>query len=232
MAKRLLVCSSYNGVSQQTQRGINECLTHGWATYIQTGCADVALARNIALTAIVDQVPDDDQHAILMVDDDIVFTLQDAERICAMACDTGQAVSAIYSTSDGKLPAMQLKPKYSEAETMFLTGLGFLAIPANCFHELAYDSEKTTHEGRELIVFTWTAPANWDERQSHENLSMWISEDYRLTLRLGGVLLAKLGVGHLKQVPLYPDKETIERFGGRSAIEIDSLELPIESLDE
>jgi hypothetical protein len=213
MAKRLLVCSSYDGVSQQTQRGINECLKQGWATYIQTGCADVALARNIALTAILDQVPDDDQNAILMVDDDIVFTLQDAERICAMACDTGQAVSAIYPTADGRMAAMRLKPKHAETEPMFLTGLGFLAIPANCFHELVEDSEQTTHAGKQLVVFTWTAPANWDERQSYENTSMWLSEDYRLTLRLGGVLLAKLGVGHLKEVPLYPDKETLERFG-------------------
>ena len=212
MSKRMVVCSSYKGVSQQTQSGLNECMKAGWASYIQTGCADVALARNIALTTILDRVPDDPDHALLMLDDDIVFGVQDAENVCAMACETGVPVSAIYPTADGRMAAMRLVPGFDDREQMYLTGLGFLAIPGNCLHGLLSESEKTTHAAKPLIVFTWTGPASVEEKSGHKNTDMWLSEDYRMTLRLGGVLLAPIGVGHLKHVPLYPDGETLERF--------------------
>jgi len=217
MTTRMILCSSYRGISQETNRAINECVRRGWASYTQTGSADVALARCIALTAILDKVPDDPSHVVLMVDDDMVFTPQQADALCEIAIATVRPVSGIYSTADGRIAAMQLIPADgNSSDQLYVTGLGFLAIPAPHLHLLAAQSERTWHAGKTLVAFTWSAPADSEERARYKNFGMWISEDYRLVSRLGGARLAKIGIGHQKTVPLYPDEETIERFGQES----------------
>jgi hypothetical protein len=40
----------------------------------------------------------------------------------------------------------------------------------------------------------------------------WVSEDFRLSINLGGVHLCPLAVGHIKKGALWPDDETLEQL--------------------
>lgn len=227
--KRMIVCSSYGGISAETNLGITECLKRGWASYSNIGCPDVALARNVSLTKALENVPEDPEYVILMVDDDMLFSCDEAECVCHLAQQFCRPVSGIYSTARGTIAATELVTELvtGSNETWerkrYLTGLGFLAIPAPSLYSLALSSRVTTHDSMSIVVFTWTGPREGGdhiscrliERSPGEYIvpDMWMSEDYRLTLRLGGAYLARLGIGHVKRVPIRPDGETVHRFG-------------------
>lgn len=211
MANRMVVCSSYTGISEETRRCMATLMTAGWAAHTQTGCADVALARNLALTVVCQKLPDHASHVLLMIDDDVMFRMRDADEVCDLAEASQRPVSGVYSTARGTVAATRLLD--DKDENLYLTGLGFLAIPARVLHELQRQSKRGLHMGEEMVVFTWSAPASTDESRTEMGTGAWLSEDYRLTMRLGGARIAQVGIGHLKRVPLYPDGESLARFG-------------------
>lgn len=56
--------------------------------------------------------------------------------------------------------------------------------------------------GRALRAFTWSGAERGE----------WISEDYRLSMNLGGVHLVPVGVGHVKKGSIGPNEETLGRL--------------------
>jgi len=54
--------------------------------------------------------------------------------------------------------------------------------------DLESKAEKFWFMDRELTAFTWSGPQDGE----------WVSEDYRLSMNLGGVHLMPVAVGHIK----------------------------------
>lgn len=192
-------------------------LMEAGALYIdQCGSADVSLARNIALSGACKALRSSAQgprDVVLMVDDDMLFTVTDAEDLAEHARRTNVAASAMYATTLGTLAATRLQTPEGEPQR-WAAGLGLLAIPGPLLLELQDRSEAFEFMNEPHHGFTWSHAANGN---------YW-SEDYTLCRRLGGVHLLPIAVGHIKLVPLYPDEETIAciRDGRRLVGDLDS----------
>jgi len=135
-----------------------------------------------------------------MVDDDMLFTVEQAQELIDHARTTGVPASAMYATTAGTLAATRAKVADPSERPRWYTGLGLMAVPAWRLLELALRSERfKIWDDREHIGFTWSKA---------EGGEYW-SEDYTLCKRFGGVHLLPIGVGHLKTIPIYPDETTI-----------------------
>lgn len=187
--------STNRGVDKDTKVGIN-ALEHMGALYIeQAGTSDVALARNIALSLtleVLEKYPERD--VILMIDDDMTFTTDDAVKVCKHAKKHFTATAGAYVNQRGQFAG---KPISKEKWVM---GLAFVAFPAKLLQLLRTQSAPIPHPnpGQKNYAFTWTGEEN----------NQWWSEDYRLTQRLGGCEVLPIAIGHLKKLPMFPvDKE-------------------------
>jgi len=202
MKRTLAICTSHKNPTIETRAGLAAISSAGGSFRIFTGLADVALARNLYLTRCLTIAGEVGADLILLVDDDIAFTINDARAVVSQVRETGQPVSACYATNTGHLAAAK------QANGRWFSGLGFLGLPLASLHELAGSSARVrTVNGEECICFTWTGPELGAE-------PTWYSEDYRFCERLGGVLLTKVAVGHVKPIALYPDPQSMDKFLG------------------
>jgi len=171
------------------------------------GISDVALARCIQVQAALKA---DDAAAaayaknegpavefILMIDDDMVFTPQIAEAVLQEAHEAGRAVSARYMVGDVMRPKMACS---NMGNGRYLTGLGFLAVPIEQMRERVARAEMVKWGDKLIPAITASGPAG----------PQWVSEDYEFTVGLGGVLLSKHEVGHVKPVTLVPSQFKLE----------------------
>lgn len=207
--KRTIVVISYNRPIQEPTRALlGDLMKQGVAVVTQNGCADVALARNLALTGacqayrqLLEKAGPDTpaRDTFLMLDDDMLFTLDQVQTLIEHTRETGVAASAMYATAVGTLAAMRLREPIDNEAQRWVTGLGMLAIPAALMLELEQRSETFPLKKGRHTAFTCSAMF-----EGH-----WYSEDYTLTRLLGGVHLLPMAVGHLKTIPIYPDAETV-----------------------
>jgi hypothetical protein len=168
----------------------------------QAGITDVTLARNLALSAAVNARSSrrgGDFDMVLMVDDDMVFSWEQASQLVNHARLRNVAASAMYGTTMGTLAATRLKSGPGE-DQRWATGLGLLAVPMRLLLDLAERSEQFDFNGTKNWGFTWSL--------AHGG-NYW-SEDFTLCRRLGGVHLLPIAIGHLKTIPIYPDEETVQ----------------------
>jgi len=206
MKQTLLVVSTNREIDFEAQNSINAALAAGAGMVLQRGTSDVALARNIALSITCDtfrQWPERD--VALMLDDDIIFSLEQARAVVDRARLTQGCVSGLYATSGGTMAAT----RRMAPDGRWLVGLGFVAIYRDVLLKLERESEGFWWKEKLHHAFTWTA-VDGKER--------WWSEDYRLCQRLGGVEVLPIGVGHMKKIPIYPDDETLARVARGDAL--------------
>jgi hypothetical protein len=188
MKTTIVLCSSNRGLFAPTRRLVNELKRAGALYLEQTGASCVALARNLALTSACE--------AFDAAPDQV-------EALIGLAREHGRPVSAMYTNADGSLAhsASLLGPG------LWLSGLGLIAIPRHKVMALRSSAEVFSN-GKRHRVYAFT------EAKMH--VGRWMSEDYTLSMRLGGVLLAPVPVGHLKVQSLYPNAmqvhEVAERF--------------------
>ena len=171
---------------------------------ITYGISDTALARNFQLNEFAQKLdmstPDlieGEPLVFFMLDDDITFSKFQAEMLVSIAWNNKRATSGLVMTGEqGKeQPAAMV---YDKEKNLFLTGLGALAIPTPIVKNYLLNCDMMTHPASELPLYcaTWSGP---DLDQPPAN-RMWLSEDYRLCKRLGGVhLAASLAFGHVKE---------------------------------
>lgn len=200
--KTLVVYSCNRDQPQGFTRSIERLMLSGYPVIPQGGTVDVSLARNLALTSAVDALrggtPVD---VVLMVDDDMQFSIEDVEHISNRVRSTGHAASAAYVMRDGRLAARYVGPRWE-------TGLGFLAMPAAQLLALAADSQAFVGkpDGGLVLEFTRSCVVERDGKRR------WSPEDFYLCERLGGVDLLELRVAHLKLVPLMPQADTLAKL--------------------
>ncbi len=104
-----LILCCYRAVSQPTHRAIVQLLTHdrenklGWREH-HAGEAGINRARSIMASRWYKDTADD---VFLMVDDDIVFEPEDAERIVTRCREGYDVIAAAYPVRDGGHIAMR-----------------------------------------------------------------------------------------------------------------------------
>lgn len=203
MKNVFLVCCSNRNMERQTERMMVGLQKLGAALIEQGGCAEVAFARNLALTSVVNLMPlNPTRTVVLMIDDDIVFKLEDVYALIKHALASGHATSACYVLSDGRLAAKPWK------NGTWLTGLGMLAIPSSLLLKCALASETCIDGESKKPVYELTSSRS----ELIDGVRTWMPEDFRLTMNLGGVDLLPISVGHIKPKVLAPEQQGLAEF--------------------
>jgi hypothetical protein len=200
--KQLLIVMASNRPlpNEELFRSLASFTARGTSIIRRMGVTDVALARNISLTLAHNVLQQGQHNMVLMLDDDMVFTDDHVIEVLKQAYESGRPTSACYVMAGGQLVAKRKDGKW-------LTGLGFLAIPAKVLLKLADSSETfrcPIDEARDLNVIKFT--------ESRIVKGEWQGEDYTLCERLGGVNLARVGVGHMKQQVIMPSVPHLKEF--------------------
>lgn len=221
MAGVVILVTSNRGAKKQTMQSIENCRARGAICFQIAAGSDVTLARNLALSAVwrayrdgqlAPRVPE----VLLLVDDDMVFELEAVAALIEHARTHGEPASAMYATMAGTLAATRVR----EWPGFWLAGLGLLAIPWKLFAFLVEESQRFTMglDGLDQWAFT---SSTWRPNDDDESKpGQWMSEDYTLCRRMGGVRLLPVAAGHLKEIPLWPDDETIAKV--RDGAELES----------
>lgn len=200
MKKTVIIVSHNRPIADLTLRALNELSASGALFFRQQGTTDVTLARNLALSGTCRHLrADPPRDTVLMIDDDMVFTVEQAQELVDYSRANRVAASAMYATAESTLAAFRLQTPDGEVQR-WVTGLGMLAIPAAALLELEQRSEPFVTLGRTNYGFTMSLATG----------GQYWSEDFTLCRRLGGVHLLPIAVGHLKMWPLYPDDHTVE----------------------
>jgi len=201
----IVVMSSNREVEKQTKQTLQNLAGLGALLLMETGSADVAFARCRALSWACDKLREyPDRDIVLMLDDDMEVPPETAQALADKARELGRACSAVYATLTSAVAAS----RWPGHPGLWLVGLGCVAIPRALLLDLEQRCEVFEISGRFYRAFTWSGPEN----------GRWISEDFRLSINLGGVHLCPLGVGHIKKGALWPDDETLEQLAKESSL--------------
>jgi len=174
----------------------------GIPTIMNIGCADIALGRNMDITRGLERALAEGIEVMLLIDDDMVFSVEQVQAICAQAKDSDHPVSGIYCMKNRELAIWQI-----EDTNLFLGGLGFMAVSVKLLDEKA----KTVPQfkWKDLTAHAWTVAGPRD--------GVWVQEDRYFCEVFGGVYVAPIIVGHIKHVPMAPSRDAIERILGEFA---------------
>lgn len=196
---------NYSGnVRRECQQSIDRL---GGATVLrQVECSDVSQARSSLYTRVVRQCRAS-HDVMLCVDDDIAFSLATAERVVRRCVETGHPVSAVYGCL-GQIAASRPKPALLDenGQKLWLTGLGFTAVPMRALVALAKQLELVIMMDGTAYPFSTSGPFVWDAEPQ------WYADDYSFCRRLGGVILEPVEVAHIKMAGMLPDEETLRRI--------------------
>lgn len=198
MNTTLVLVSSNREPESETKQTLAALQKGGAKLLFEMGSADVAYARNRALSFACDVLRDHAEvQTVLMMDDDMAVQPSTAQQLITRSRELGRAVSGIYATKTQHIAGCMWKGH----DGLWLVGLGCVAIPRALLLELEAESESFESGGRFMSAFTWCGPEGGG----------WVAEDYRLSMRLGGVHMEPVPLGHVKKGVLWPDEETIKR---------------------
>lgn len=196
-------CTTARGPSPQTERS---CEATGWETRVVQGVSDTALARCVTATRCAMLGKSD---VYLWVDDDMQFEKAAALRLVTLCAELELPVSAVYVGAGGAPTAAPIDSTDAKIPWMgrrWVTGLGMIAIPRKALLELVKSSKLVRAPGErpeeKVAAVCWSGPG--EIRLHGAPWSAWISEDYCLTYRMGGAVLAPVAAGHIKAVTLTP----------------------------
>lgn len=203
MRQTLIVMSAYTGeMEPETRESLLKLRRAGAGFMMQSGVPDVAVARCQALSFACEALRGEaaDRDVVLMMDDDMEVDVDAAETVVAQARLRKCATAAAYATKMSTLAGTRWKEGPTPGR--WLVGLGCVAIPKKLLFELEEESESFEIRGKAYSAFTWCGPEK----------GTWIAEDYRLSMRLGGVVLLPVAAGHIKKTTLLPDDDTLARI--------------------
>lgn len=196
-----IYCAAHRSVSDDTRKSLEMARL---PFRLIVGISDTALARNITLTQAVQSEAD----VIVMVDDDMVIPPECMHKLIEIAHREQVPTSGLYLTGKQQAAAYPLAELGDYLASRWVTGLGALAIPMPRLRELRDKSEVLRGDPDDVIEFCWSG-AGALPHDDPKAKRRWLSEDYCLTLRLGGCILAPVGVGHQKTIALWPDEASL-----------------------
>lgn len=228
MQNVILVTSSNRSPEKHTGRMFAQLERLGAAHVKQDGSPDVAFARCMALTAACEVLrAHPSRDVVLMVDDDMIGSVENIAELCTRATGTGRACSGIYATQSGHLAATRwrvqgLQQRDEDGRMLWLVGLGMVAIPRALLLHVDEQLPKFRYRDQVLTAFTGCGAEDGE----------WMAEDYQLSRNLGGVRLEGLAFGHIKKMPLWPDQETIDKLVVEEVLPDDGDTEHVRHLDE
>ncbi len=206
MKSTIVLMSSNREVAELTKKLVTQMQRAGAFFLKENGSSDVTLARNRALSMCCETLRNfPERDVVLMLDDDMVMDLDVAQQLVSAARSTGEPTSGAYATATSMLAGCRWK----KTPSRWLVGLGCLALPSARLLELEQRSESFKISDRMYSEFTWSSAEEGE----------WFSEDYRLSMNLGGVVLLPVAVGHVKKGTIWPDDVTLERIAKEEPLE-------------
>jgi len=209
----LLACASNRLKEHATSMAIQACVTRGAGFIEVRDIGDVSVARNIQLSLALRAMRENRRfEQVLMIDDDMAFRVEDVTALTSFVQQHMLPASGAYVLGDGRMAAQHL------AGDRWLTGLGFVSIPLPALEMLASES-------REFYLRKGDNGKLWEFTRScadrEENGDWyWEPEDFRLTRRLGGVVLLSLPISHIKKRELRPSGDELPGFIARQGRDI------------
>lgn len=199
MKNTLILIPTHRGLSQDTQECVDRLGCP--SKIILRNCANVCKARSIAFERALEGTAGTPIDTVLCIDDDMVFEPKDAFDLVRMSRLEKSIVSACAVTAEGRLAARQM------ANGRWLTGLAFTAVPLELLRSAV---QYRRDEPPALLRSEVGGIRPWCLTGPHPDLpGEWVGEDWWFCLHFGGVLLAPLGVGHVKPVALYPEQSVV-----------------------
>jgi hypothetical protein len=218
MEKTLILVPTHRGISPETAEciGALKC-----PSIIRVrGRADVVKARCEAFDAAIEHTQGTPIDTVLCLDDDMVFPPAAALELVAISRRLNEPVSGVALTENGVISAMPWKPNGFTVtdRPRWLTGLACMALPLERLRQLARQLDDA-REGRRLggpeqgqARFPPGLRRWCDSGEHPARVGEWTSEDLWFCLQWHGVLLAGVGFGHLKRVPLYPEEAVLKQL--------------------
>jgi hypothetical protein len=201
MQKVLVTCPTHRGISHNiTKESIRQLCVQGAELLIASSISDIAGGRSWLLSTALRKAEADGRDVIMLVDDDMSFTREQAEQLVTQARERVEPCSGVYPTAEGDLTAMRWRP------FKFLCGLGFAAIPTTALRHLADNLRPVMYGDKDELIWPFC------ESRAHYSLGRWLAEDYDLSAKLGGFRLLPIAVGHIKPVPLVAVQEDVDRI--------------------
>lgn len=227
LRETIVCCNSYRGMQKQTEQCLKALTAgpDGAEMMTVTGCPDLAEARSLLLTRAMDRAKarafgKAPATLLLIVDDDMVFSREQALELLTITKVVGHPTSGVYSTSEGRLAAQP----WSDLPKRWLAGFGFMAVPIAKMREVE-ESLPLLQEGDHQIRM-WCGSGENPKRPG-----IWCIDDYWFCLHFDGVRLSPIGVGHIKTVPLYPSDETLKLIAQDREDEMPSVRLDMTPLE-
>lgn len=205
----LLLCA-YRACSMQTMQSILQLAGIGWRFMPKAGDALISRSRSQIVSTWHTQTADD---VFLMVDDDIVFSPDDAERVVNLARTRRSIACAAYPVADGSSTAcrplngmLTFGPDEEPVEIEYAS-TGFLACHRDVIDALAPTLE-LTHPDQEWAFRPYFMPFVAPMRAaSGEMVPAYLSEDWAFVLRARQAgfkiwLEPTVRLSHLKEIPI------------------------------
>lgn len=197
MKHTLVVVTSNRNVEKRTAQCLDLLVQRGAGRLDVDDIGDVTLARNVALTRALLLLQREGSRfdCVLLVDDDMVFSGEQAQQLVDYVRHNMKPASAAYVLGNGR-----------DAFTHYqfdrwTTGAGFLCLHRQHLEKLAIEARRGRPvRGSTEWLFEFCTSGF---RQEGVDL-VWEPEDTSLTRRLGGVVLLPIGVGHVKRSVFRP----------------------------
>jgi hypothetical protein len=211
MQETIILVVTHRGLTFETSECIGKLKCPSAA--IVRGCPDQSKARSMGIDNALRATEGTPIDTVLMIDDDMMFEPDAIQQIVRSSRIHKECCSAVAVGEAGQVCARPIEPKQlvlvPAAPPRWLTGLACMAVPRS-----------------RLVALKPTLPevggiTEWCRSGAHPDFpGEWLGNDFWFCHHFGGVLLRDVAVGHLKMVPLWPDKRTVREVvtyrGGRN----------------
>lgn len=199
-AKRIIILTvSHHGEEAQMRKCLSAAMTAGTGLLlIDEGASEVAFARNLILTRLLDELPPNSVREVATcIDDDISFTLANLLKLADEAWTSGNPTAGIYVNGQGQIQA-ELNGKNWE------TGLGFFAIPIPVLRAAASRISRVKHRAYPPGIYPFCQSGIHPETPEE-----WCPEDKWLCRTLRPVAIGSVIAAHIRKIGLEPTSDSV-----------------------
>ena len=191
-----VICVSHRGMSVEITRLLATLASAGARVQVDRGSVDLCYSRNRALN---DALLRPELERVLLLDDDMIVTPQQALQLLQTIPDGYAGLSGLYVRGDGVECAWPLGTD-GQGATRWHVGLGFCAVHAESLRRAKEYLPTYRMPNGPQTVYCQAGP--------HPTLGHWQIDDEsfcRAMIPVGGIGLDRtLQVGHLKSTVLWP----------------------------